>query len=190
VLSVPLVRQYLGNSEKATEFLPTQFQLNGYFIFIKQFPLSRLLTRRLLPVAIAVLGVIAAGVWADQAQYHRQTSQNRDGSAVLRRTGERVIPRRGGEAVSRSFAISIHSEISQQIVKSNGQKIRRDLLANRSTNLDESGAAAQYRGSRSRFRLLIGVGVALAVLYLAFLGVWYWATRVRPRAIDTNRRML
>jgi cbb3-type cytochrome oxidase subunit 3 len=34
------------------------------------------------------------------------------------------------------------------------------------------------------------VGVALAVLYLAFLGVWYWATRVRPRAIDTNRRML
>jgi hypothetical protein len=190
VFNVPLVRQYLRNSEKATDFLPAQFQLNGYFIFIKQFLLSHRCRWLVVSAAIAILGALATGAAASEGQYHRQTSQNRDGSAVLRPTGEHVIPRSSREAVSPSFAISIHPEISQQIMKSNRQKFRRELLANRSGNLDESGAAAQYRGSRSRFRLLIGVGVALAALYLAFLGVWYWATRVRPRTIDTHRRML
>jgi hypothetical protein len=54
----------------------------------------------------------------------------------------------------------------------------------------ESAAEAQYQPRKGRYRLLIGLGVALGALYVGFLVIWYWATRIRPRAIDTTRRML
>jgi hypothetical protein len=63
------------------------------------------------------------------------------------------------------------------------------IRANLSANFVETATAAQYRPHRGRYRLMIGLGVALGVFYFVFLGVWYWATRMRPRAIDTTRRM-
>jgi hypothetical protein len=66
-----------------------------------------------------------------------------------------------------------------------GVQVRVDLGA----NLAASSTAAQFASHRGRYRLLIGLGAALGALYVVFLGVWYWATRMRPRAIDTTRRM-
>jgi len=54
----------------------------------------------------------------------------------------------------------------------------------------ESTSEGQYQPQKGRYRLLIGLAVVLGAVYVGFLAVWYWATRIRPRAIDTNRRML
>jgi hypothetical protein len=81
-------------------------------------------------------------------------------------------------------------QIPDQIFSSKGGdnevQVRVDLAANLATSSTE----AQFVSHRGRYRLLVGIGVALGVLYVVFLGVWYWATRLRPRTIDTTRRIL
>jgi hypothetical protein len=81
-------------------------------------------------------------------------------------------------------------QIRDQIFSSNSGGIGVQVRVDLASHLAARAAEAQSVPNRGRYRLLIGLGVALGVLYVVFLGVWYWATRVRPRAIDTNRRIL
>jgi hypothetical protein len=81
-------------------------------------------------------------------------------------------------------------QIEHQIFSSNGGSIRVQVRVDLATDFIRSTVEAQSGPHQGRYRLLIGLGVALGLLYVVFLGVWYWATRMRPRAIDTNRRIL
>jgi hypothetical protein len=134
--------------------------------------------------------VIAPVSAAAGGQYHLETSQKRGGSAISVVLVKSVIPRRGGETVSPSFPFSIVQQIGWENSSEKRGDIETEFRAILSRDSLDALTVAQYQPRRGRFWLLIGVGVALAVLYVVFLGVWYWATRVRPRAIDTTRRIL
>jgi hypothetical protein len=45
----------------------------------------------------------------------------------------------------------------------------------------ELAAAGIGVGDGRDTRLMLQIGAGLGALYLAFLGLWFWATRLRPR---------
>lgn len=131
-----------------------------------------------------VSGLIEASA-AAPGQYHGQTSQKSHDHGVSAATANRAILRAKRAAVSPSIAISIASQNGISIQEQN----RSQFASNRASVLRESAAEAQYQPEKGRNRLLIGLGLALGAVYVGFLAVWFWATRIRPRPFDTPRRM-
>jgi hypothetical protein len=135
---------------------------------------------------ITLVGGLVGTPGALAGQYHGQTSQKSHDSWALAYPERNAILRPDRGAVSRSIAVSI----GFWNVISIGEQNWSHFVPYRAAILRESVAEGQYQPRKGRYRLLIGLGVALGALYVGFLVVWYWATRIRPRAIDTNRRML
>lgn len=129
-------------------------------------------------------GLIEASA-AARGQYHGQTSQKSHDQGVSAATADRAILRAKRAAVSPSIAVSI---ASQNGISIQGQN-RSQLAPNRASVLRESASEAQYQPEKGRNPLLIGLGLALGAVYVGFLAIWFWATRIRPRPFDTPRRM-
>jgi hypothetical protein len=123
---------------------------------------------------------------AADGQYHRQSSQKTVSRAASDDRAQSVVSRRNRTPISRSNGVSIDRRTSRSLVRENPSQVRPNLLFISRAAAEEP----QYQPRKGRYRLLIGLGVVLGGLYVAFLGLWYWATRIRPRAIDTTRRML
>jgi hypothetical protein len=128
--------------------------------------------------------VIASG--APVGQYHGQTSQKSHTHGVWTNAGGGAILRANDAAVSPSIAFSIGSRNPVAIHEQKWSQ----FASYRAAIRRETASEAQYQPRKGRSRLLIGLGVVLAAVYVGFLAVWYWATRIRPRAFDTPRRML
>ena len=123
---------------------------------------------------------------ATARQYHGQTSQKPHRSALRADPDETAILRSDSDAVSPPIAISIGLWKSSSIGKRKWSQTAVDRVA----IPREAASGEQYQPRKGRYRLVIGLALALGAVYVGFLAVWYWATRIRPRAVDTNRRML
>jgi hypothetical protein len=127
--------------------------------------------------------VIASGGAA--GQYHGQTSQKSHDQEVSADAGGGAILRADEVPVSPSIAFSIRPKNGISIADRKSNQVG----PYRAAILRESASEAQYQPRKGRSRLLLGLGVVLGAVYVGFLAFWYWATRIRPRAFDTPRRM-
>jgi hypothetical protein len=91
---------------------------------------------------------------------------------------EHAVPRQYHRETS-----AISAPIGPRIANWNDfQIIARNSRAN-PTSREETRRQAQYQRDSSEYQgdeLMLQIGAVLGIAYLVFLGIWIWATRIRP----------
>jgi hypothetical protein len=109
------------------------------------------------------------------SQYHRVTRSSAPGSASLSRSGE-FVNSISGRVISRFFTPHSRKSISKVVIRDSS---RSAVRIGRQNGPPISRQIAAENGRDPR--LMLDIAKALGLVYLAFLAVWFWATRFRMR---------